>query len=41
MAKTTNLLLQGNLDSGLRELFVCGIRDSGLWNPESKTITNN
>ena len=24
----------GNLDSGIREIFVCGIRNPGLWNPK-------
>ena len=26
--------MQGNVDSGIREIFACGILNPGLWNPE-------
>ena len=26
--------MQGNADSGIREIFACGILNPGLWNPE-------
>ena len=26
--------MQGNPDSGIYEIFACGIRNTGLWNPE-------
>ena len=29
--------MQRNPDSGILEIFACGIRNPGLWNPESKT----